>query len=636
MNESELQKRIENGSGKEKITALIDYSSYLRQADHIRSCEYARQALEMSKEIGDVESETAALTSLSYAHFYHSEFEETRKYVDELIKIGIKHEKPNVLGTSYNIQARIAFKSGNPGTALELYLKALNYYLQEPVANNLMSCYNNLGMCQMHLANFEESHCYYKLALEHAEKLNHPARETILMNIGNIQFEQKDYKSALASYFRAEKMFRENKLLTNLGNVYFNIALTYHRQGNDAESLGYFEKSYQMQKQINDPKGMSTTCLTIASSLINMEKYDEAKAYLIESLQIAEEHNLKWNIVQASGAFAKYCAHKENYKEAYNYHEQVIKLTEELNHEINMEKMTELEAKYKTEIYKLRSDELDKENKSISEQLSRLNRSMESLRDMHQKLKGEFQEAVTKINEQDNMLSTQSRMAVMGEMISIIAHQWRQPLNIIGVLVQSFQDAWQYDEMTDEFIDKQVDVVMDQIQYMSETITDFKDFFKTDYISAFRLEGVVLKSLQLARYSLDKAEVEVLTEFDCECLANGNPNEIIQVIINIINNAREAMETDNVTTPQIKIRLFETNGEITLVIGNKGNQVADEILKRIFEPYFTTKGTTGTGIGLYVCKMIIENKYKGILEAQKTADGIEFVIKLPNVVNELN
>ncbi|MCF7919588.1 MAG: tetratricopeptide repeat-containing sensor histidine kinase [Candidatus Cloacimonetes bacterium] len=629
MKEAELQSMLRDSQGKERIKVLIKYSEFLRQSGDRRSITFAEEARQIALANENDDEEIAALVCIAYAHFYLSEFEEAKKFTHELLQRGLKINDPETLGTSYNIRARIAYKSENPGKALELFLKALEYYLQKPQGWNLMSCYNNLGMCHLHLGNTEEAYNYYQLALEQAEKLNHPARETILMNIGNIHYNREEFDQALKYYKRAETMFRENNLVVNLGNVCYNLGLVYHQLGDREQSMTYFEKSYKLQKEINDPKGLSTSCVTIGSELLHLGRYDESYRYLQESLRISEENNLKWNLLETSEAFARYWHYKGNFEEKSKYLEQVITLTSELNKELNREQLSEMEAKYKTQIYMLRSQELDAENKSMSEQIVRLKEAMEGLRDIHEQLKQEFQQAVTKINEQDNLLSTQSRMAVMGEMVSIIAHQWRQPLNIIGLLVQSFQDAWEFNEISGEFIDEQVKIVMEQIQYMSETITDFRDFFKTEYVNDFKLEDVISRSLQLLDYSLKKARIEVETEFEGDCRIGGNPNEIVQVLLNIINNAREAMQENKIPEPLIRIRLSLEQENIFIRIFNKGNLLSEEVRNKLFEPYFTTKSNEGTGIGLYICRKIIENKYQGKFDVECREDGVEFAISLP-------
>jgi len=194
--------------------------------------------------------------------------------------------------------------------------------------------------------------------------------------------------------------------------------------------------------------------------------------------------------------------------------------------------------------------------------------------------------------------------------------------------VQSFEEAWEFEEMTAEYLEEQIKLVMDQIFYMSETITDFRNFFKSDSMEDFDLKEVLKKAMGLLDYMLKQSEIVVLTELSEDCRISGNPNEIIQVVMNIVNNARDAMLENSIESPMIKLSLNKLPDGIEITIFNKGNQIPEPVKVKLFEPYFSTKGKNGTGIGLYICKMIIENKYKGTIEVANCEEGVEFIIKL--------
>jgi signal transduction histidine kinase len=197
-----------------------------------------------------------------------------------------------------------------------------------------------------------------------------------------------------------------------------------------------------------------------------------------------------------------------------------------------------------------------------------MQQQIEKLKVVHDQLKQEVEDSVRRINEQGDLLTSQSRMALMGEMVSLIAHQWRQPLNIISVLVQSFEEAWEFEEMTAEYLEEQIKLVMDQIFYMSETITDFRNFFKSDSIKDFDLKEVLQKAMGLLDYMLKQSEIVVLTELAEDCLISGNPNEIIQVVMNIVNNARDAMLSDQIDTPALKMSLAKLDNVYEIKIYN--------------------------------------------------------------------
>jgi len=629
MKELELKELVKNSSGKEKIDALLKYSDFYRQSDVTKSCDIAEQAKQLAIELGERILEASAMVSQAFAYFYNSDFDTAQRIITELIQFGMKTKNNNALGTANNLKGRIAFKSGNPALAIEHNLKALEYYLKDPKPINLLSCYNNLGMCQQHLYNNEEALNYFQLALDEANKINHPASQVILQNIGTIQYTNKDYEAALQSYQKAVIFFQENNQITNLANVNYNIGLTYQQLGDFEKSIASFNTSYEIHKTINDPKGFSYTCNSIANSLIEMKKFDKAHELLEESYRIAKEHDLKWNLTITSETMANYWEAVGDLKKTVKYLRKVMVYSKELDQEVNKAKLQEMEAKYKTKIYKFRSQKLNAENKVMSDQIGTLQAALQEQRVLIDNLQNEFQQAASKINQQDDLLSSQSRMAVMGEMISLISHQWRQPLNNIGVMVQSFQDAWSFDELSEEFINQQVEIIMDQIMYMSDTINDFQNFFKMEVAEEFNLKDAVAKATKLFDFVLKKGNIEMTTELSEDCSISGVPNDLVQVLLNILNNARQAMEMEHIKNPLIKIELSNGKNLANLNIFNKGKNIPPKILNKLFEPYFSTKGEKGTGIGLYICRMIIENKFKGSISAQNLTDGVSFSINIP-------
>jgi signal transduction histidine kinase len=278
----------------------------------------------------------------------------------------------------------------------------------------------------------------------------------------------------------------------------------------------------------------------------------------------------------------------------------------------------------------LKSAELDQKNQAMNNQVTELNKTLENLQDTYQNLQKEFQETVIKLNTQGDLLSTQSRMAMMGEMISAIAHQWKQPLNVIWVLAQAIGDAWEFEELDDEFMQNQLKLIGEQVMYMSDTVNDFRNFFKQDYLRDFMVSDTIKKSINLVTYMLDKNRIKLIKDFDNNCQLSGNPNELSQVLINVINNARDAILRTEVIEPQIRVSLSCDDELVKIIIYNNAERIEPEKLEKIFEPYYTTRGEEGTGIGLSICRQIIENKFNGRIWASNKSDGVEFEINIPS------
>lgn len=287
------------------------------------------------------------------------------------------------------------------------------------------------------------------------------------------------------------------------------------------------------------------------------------------------------------------------------------------------------------------------ERKNAEAAMQERTRQLESLtRDLEKMVEEEI--AMRFRNEQ--ILVQQSKLASMGQMIGAIAHQWRQPLNALGLMVQDLKDAHVYGELDGKYLQETVRKSMDQIQHMSKTIDDFRNFFQPDkersVFDTMQAVGFVLRllSAQLAANDIEctlTCHTHGKTTTDIEKIAsceektiNGYRNEFEHVILNLINNARDAIqerrEQKGPLRGSLTIDFYNRDGKIIISVSDNGGGIDAGILERIFEPYFTTKGPAkGTGLGLYMCKVIIEDHFKGKLAAQNIGDGAAFTIELP-------
>ena len=229
----------------------------------------------------------------------------------------------------------------------------------------------------------------------------------------------------------------------------------------------------------------------------------------------------------------------------------------------------------------------------------------------------------------ERMLAQQSRLAAMGEMIGNIAHQWRQPLNALGLTVQQLPLFYQLGELNQELLEKSVHKSMKLIKHMSRTIDDFRDFFSPDKEKCeFQICHAVAKTVEMVRDSLTERHISVEITCHDEPVAVGYPNEYSQVLLNILVNARDAFDTRVIASPLIRIAVSGNGNEAVVTVTDNAGGIAPEILDNIFDPYFSTKGVQGTGIGLYMSKTIIERNMRGSLSVRNTGDGAEFRIKI--------
>jgi|GEM_PF-1665363 len=266
--------------------------------------------------------------------------------------------------------------------------------------------------------------------------------------------------------------------------------------------------------------------------------------------------------------------------------------------------------------------------------------------------KEKYRKYLEKQKQQEQILIHQSKLATMGEMIGAIAHQWRQPLNAVGLIIQDIQDCYQYGELDEKGFQAKMDMTMAQLLFMSKTIDDFKSFFRP---SKEKVSFNVIRALSesLSIVSVQFVDNFIRSKFHCQICGNtfnnfieitsicevyvlGYPNEFKQVILNLLNNSKDAILEQREKgfmareDGQIFVSIRLGEDKLTIEIRDDAGGIRPEIVGRIFEPYFTTKEQErGTGIGLYMSKIIIENNMSGKLYAENTANGARFIIELP-------
>ncbi len=229
--------------------------------------------------------------------------------------------------------------------------------------------------------------------------------------------------------------------------------------------------------------------------------------------------------------------------------------------------------------------------------------------------------------EKDQMIAQHSKMAAMGEMLESIAHQWRQPLSVISISSSSMKMQKELGLLDDESLFKSCDKITDSAFHLSQTIDDFRGFFKQDKEKKkFTLKNTIDKTSNLLISQFENAKIKIIENID-DIEIVGFENELIQVIINIVNNARDALVTKE-DKRFIFIDVYKDDKIIIKIKDNAGG-IPEDILPKIFDSHFTTKeDTDGTGIGLYMSQKIIIDNFNGTIEAnneQYTYENVEYI-----------
>ena len=253
------------------------------------------------------------------------------------------------------------------------------------------------------------------------------------------------------------------------------------------------------------------------------------------------------------------------------------------------------------------------------------------LKEFNKRLERKVQE----ISKKDEILTIQSKQAVMGEMLSMIAHQWRQPLNTITLQISNLQIK----EMMQEKVDKKelLEVLSDinsTILYLSETVDDFKTYFRPDKkTSPVTLKELLLRVQNFISARLHSAQVELVLDVDEQITLHTYPNELIQVFLNILNNAVDAYSERTMEEKKIVVRGVLEVDTVKVSISDDAGGIDAGIIHKLFEPYYSTKGKNGTGLGLYMSKMIIEKQFAGDISVVSQGESTTFDVRFKQNLN---
>jgi PAS domain S-box-containing protein len=267
---------------------------------------------------------------------------------------------------------------------------------------------------------------------------------------------------------------------------------------------------------------------------------------------------------------------------------------------------------------------------TIFSEISERVKNEQQLKQFNKNLEERIAKAVEDIRQKDQMMILQERRAVIGEMIHNIAHQWRQPLNVLGLYLQELSLAYGSPEFNREYLTVSIDNSMQLIDHMSQTINDFMNFYRSDKeTTTFCVNDVIKRTLSLIEKSFQDHQIRISFQAGGDHYVNGYPNEYSQALLNILVNARDALVENHPEDAWILIQSFAEGDKTVVTITDNGGGIAEDIIDRLFDPYFTTKGPDkGTGIGLFMSMTIIEKNMGGRLTVRNTGSGAEFRIEV--------
>jgi len=269
--------------------------------------------------------------------------------------------------------------------------------------------------------------------------------------------------------------------------------------------------------------------------------------------------------------------------------------------------------------------ELEELNKNLEQ---RVNDQTKELQELNKNLEQKVINEIAKNEEKQKVMFWQSRLASLGQMLSNIAHQWRQPLTELNLTI--------YNMKKDALNDNKEEMITSYnqskeiVKNMSNTIEDFTNFFNPNKKKKlFNLKDSIQEAILISERTIKDEHIFLKTNLS-DIKVVGITNELTQIIINLIQNAKDAFSANNIQQKEIKITTSKDDNNAIIEVKDNAGGISEENLEKIFEPYFTTKhSTSGTGLGLFMSKMICEQGFNGSLQVLNINSGVIFTIKIP-------
>jgi signal transduction histidine kinase len=268
----------------------------------------------------------------------------------------------------------------------------------------------------------------------------------------------------------------------------------------------------------------------------------------------------------------------------------------------------------------------------ISKLYDYLEHEAEDIAEQANNLELRVEEEMKKNRAKDRLLENQAKLAALGEMIGNIAHQWRHPITRLSLMIQNLKSSYENKTLNEDVFTRYYKNSLEQIDYMSQTIEDFRNFYKEDNEkSLFEPELAIKNAYKIANASIKHQGINLSLRVKDKFEILGFQNQFSQVILNITQNAIDALGENNTKEPEISIDLYKKQSKYYIDIKDNAGGIKLKNTDEIFNAYVTTKQNTGTGIGLYMSRTIIEENFNGKLYAKNWESGAIFTIELPEI-----
>jgi two-component system, NtrC family, sensor kinase len=670
-----------------KIDDLNSVAWSNRVNDSQKAIQYSKEAIQLSQKINYGKGLADALVLEAFCYIRISDFDKAVASLSEAESIYNVDKNIRGLAPLNEYKGIIERYHGNSAGALEYIYKALEQSRQTSFEENEVTNLYQIGVTYRQLANYDKALEYLFDSLSLARTIEFVLMEGYNLNvIGSIYFETGDYNQALI-YFKQALLIREQcgdkwgeaGSLDNIGFTYFklenyteaaeyckrSLAITketgdkkgeansllhlaeiYRKQKNISEAVKFLKESLQIRKASGDRRGEAEILLFLselyADQIPNTEK-KKVLQWLTEALKLSEEIKAYDFVSKTHFYLYEYYKNEKDFNTAIKHLELHIQFEKDLHKNTINQKVLNLEISYKAQEAKKESDAIRQQN----EELTRLNKEIE-------KQKQQLEEALNTLKNTQAQLIYSEKMASLGELTAGIAHEIQNPLNFVN----------NFSEVNNELIEE---LKSEKSQLKSEEQDELlNDIFQNNekiIHHGKRADAIVKSMLQHSRKSTGIKEptninalcdeylrlsyhglraknksfnADLKTEFDDSIeKLNIVPEDVGRALLNLFNNAFYAVNEKKKTTdenyhPTVSVQTKKLNNKVEIIVKDNGNGIPQNIINKIFQPFFTTKPTgQGTGLGLSLAYDIITKEHNGTIKVEsKEGEGSKFIIQL--------
>ncbi len=671
-------KDIDDVALKGDITNNIGHL-YYRLREWQKALDYLESALEMHRLENDTLKTARTLSNLGNTWWQLHDFERARRYYSQVVDL-LKHDR---FGSDYalnlNNLGNAWFKVGDYVEALKCYTEALEIKERDGNAKEIANALTNLGNFYWRSERWEEAEENYHKAFSIFEEEGDTLRMAgVYSNLGIIHDELEDYKEAFKNHESSLRLYRmiDNdagiaRTLNNIGNVYRKI-------DQPQNAIRCYLESLEIKKRLGDYEGIVASQLNLAGMYREFKQYDTALEYASEALSGAEEFNLLEERKNTLFLISDIHETQGDFRESLRFFKEYYTLVDSLYNKENRTKVSEIRIRYETEQKEKAIELLEKDRELQQMQIQKehrekilffaiaiiilvvsavflllyrfarreaLNRKkiQAELEELNHTLEEKIDEALRKQREQQQILIQRSKLESLGKLAAGIAHEINQPLSGISLGLDNILGRTEPDR---EYIRAKCDALFEDIERIRQIIEHVRVFSRDQKSIVFdRLDvnAVIRDALSMMQVQLTNRNIDVACRLDENPgYTIGNRYKLEQVVLNLISNARDAVEdralsADAGYRKKIAIETVADGETIRIVVEDNGIGIRESEIGSIFDPFYTSKAPDkGTGLGLSICYGIVREMNGDISVESRSDDFTRFTITLPRYRDEVD